>query len=339
MSEKENNIDTSPNLTSSDDLEQVMEENQMEQAAQQPFHNDITCLSGTEILIDSHSVTYERLPMLEVVFDRFLRLLSTNLRNLTSEHVDITIQEMTSVRFGDALEELRPNAMISVFKVKQWETSSLLILNQNIISAIIDLLLGGRKGKYSKLTEERTYTTIETTLIKRLVKMFLTDLSTSFSPVENLQFTFERLETNPGFASIVQPTNATIRVSLHIEMEERYGDVVFLIPYSTLEPIREKLLQMFMGEKFGEDKVWSRHLEKELWNTKLKVDAVLDNFTMKLSEVLHWKKGSFLPLEAGPDSNIMLKRQGMDMMSGKIGNAKGRVAVMIENNHLNEKES
>ena len=78
-------------------------------------------VSGIRAIIDSALVSYERLPMLEVAFDRLVRLMSTSLRNFTSDNVDVSIDNITSVRFGDYLNSIPLPAMLSVFRAEQWD--------------------------------------------------------------------------------------------------------------------------------------------------------------------------------------------------------------------------
>ena len=100
--------------------------------------------------------------------------------------------------------------------------------------------------------------------------IFLADLSSAFDPLSPVNFRFERLETNPRFATIARHANATIVITLRVDMEDRGGRIELLIPYATLEPVRELLLQMFMGEKFGRDSIWEGHLTAELWQTEVR---------------------------------------------------------------------
>jgi len=88
----------------------------------------------------------------------------------------------------------------------------------------------------------------------------LDDLGAAFEPLSPVKFEFDRLETNPRFASIARPANAAIVAKLRIDMEDRGGRLELLLPYATLEPVRELLLQMFLGEKFGRDSIWESHL-------------------------------------------------------------------------------
>ena len=94
--------------------------------------------SGIRAIIDSAMVSYERLPMLEILFDRFVRLLTTSLRNFTSDNVEVTIDSMTSVRFGDYLNSIPLPAIITVFKAEQWDNFGLVTVDSNLIYSIIE---------------------------------------------------------------------------------------------------------------------------------------------------------------------------------------------------------
>jgi flagellar motor switch protein FliM len=200
--------------------------------------------SGIRAIIDSAMVSYERLPMLEIVFDRLVRLMTTSLRNFTSDNVEVSLDRITSVRFGDYMNSVALPAVISVFKAEEWENFGLATVDSNLIYSIVDVLLGGRRGNSTLRIEGRPYTTIETNLVKRLIEVVLSDAEQAFRPLSPVTFTIDRLETNPRFAAISRPANAAILVRLRIDMEDRGGVVELLLPYATIEPIRNVLLQI-----------------------------------------------------------------------------------------------
>jgi flagellar motor switch protein FliM len=285
--------------------------------------------SGIRAIIDSALVSYERLPMLEVVFDRLVRLMTTSLRNFTSDNVEVSIDNITSIRFGDYLNSIPLPAMLSVFRAEEWDNFGLLTVDSALIYSIVDVLLGGRRGTAAMRIEGRPYTTIERNLVERMVSVVLADLSTAFDPLSPVNFRFERLEINPRFATIARPANAAVLARLRIDMEDRGGRLELLIPYATLEPVRELLLQMFMGEKFGRDSIWEAHLAGELWNTNVPLQAVLDSFEYSLRDVIDWKVGTRLPLNATSQSDITLLCGDVPMFSGKMGRKGGNIAVRI----------
>ena len=97
-------------------------------------------------IINSALVSYERLPMLEVVFDRLVRLMTTSLRNFTSDNVEVSLDCITSVRFGDYLNSIPLPAMIGVVNAEEWDGNCLMTVDSALIYSIVDVLLGGRRG-------------------------------------------------------------------------------------------------------------------------------------------------------------------------------------------------
>jgi len=285
--------------------------------------------AGIQAILSSALVSYERLPMLEVVFDRLVRLMSTSLRNFTSDHVEVSLDNIASIRFGDYLNSIPLPAMLSVFKAEEWDNYGLITVDSSLIYSIVDVLLGGRRGTAAMRIEGRPYTTIERSLVERMVHVMLGDLSSAFEPLSPVTFRFDRLETNPRFATISRPSNAAIVARLRIDMEDRGGRLELLLPYATLEPVRELLLQMFMGEKFGRDTIWETHLAEELWVTEVDLEAVIDTQIMKLRDVFDLKVGSRIMLSATQDSPVQLVCGDVPMYNGRMGRKGNRIAVRI----------
>jgi flagellar motor switch protein FliM len=113
-------------------------------------------LTGVQALINSALVSYERLPMLEIVFDRLVRLATTSLRNFTSDNVEVSMDSISSVRFGDYLNSIPLPAILSVIKAEEWDNFGLLTVDSNLIYSMIDVLLGGRRVGGNIRVEGRT---------------------------------------------------------------------------------------------------------------------------------------------------------------------------------------
>ncbi|KRA59541.1 flagellar motor switch protein FliM [Caulobacter sp. Root655] len=286
--------------------------------------------TGIRAIINSALVSYERLPMLEIVFDRLVRLMTTSLRNFTSDNVEVSLDNISSIRFGDYLNSIPLPAILAVFRAEELDNYGLLTVDSNLIYSIVDVLLGGRRGTAAMRIEGRPYTTIERVLVQRMVEVVLHDAKAAFEPLHPVSFTLDRLETNPRFAAIARPANAAILVKLRIDMEDRGGRIELLLPYATLEPIRKMLLQQFMGEKFGRDNIWEGHLATELWTTQMEVRAVLDEQQLPLSRVLDLKVGDTLMLNATPDSPVELRAGSIPLTRGRMGRRNHSIAVRAD---------
>lgn len=285
--------------------------------------------TGIHAIVNSSLVSYERLPMLDVIFDRLVRLMTTSLRNFTSDNIEVSIDDIASVRFGDFLNDIPRPAMIGVFRAREWDNFGLLVVESELIYAVVDVLLGGRRGSPHMRVEGRAYTTIETMLVERMIDVIMKDLSSAFEPLSPVTFQFDRIETNPRFASVARPTNAAVNVRFRVDMEDRGGKLELLIPYATLEPVRELLLQRFMGEKFGRDSIWENHLATELYRTHLDVEAVLGEQEMTLADVMKFKSGQTILFGTHSKQPIELRCGGVPLGFGRIGRSGNAVAVQL----------
>ncbi len=288
--------------------------------------------SGIHAIINSALVSYERLPMLEIIFDRLVRLMSTSLRNFTSENIEVSLDNITSIRFGDYLNSIPLPAMLTVFRAEQWDNYGLLTVDSSLIYSIVDVLLGGRRGTAAMRIEGRPYTTIEQNLVERMISVVLKDMCAAFEPLSKVDFVFERLETNPRFAGVARPANAAILVRLRVDMEDRGGRLEVLLPYATVEPVRELLLQRFMGEKFGRDSIWEGHLATELWSTEIPVEIILDEQMLSLRDVMELKVGQTLMLNITPKSSVEVRSGPVSLMKGQMGRVRQHIAVEVSEN-------
>src|SRR6202521_2734046 len=257
--------------------------------------------SGIRAIIDSAMVSYERLPMLEIVFDRLVRLMTTSLRNFTSDNVEVSLDRITSVRFGDYMNSIPLPAVLSVFKAEEWDNFGLATVDSSLIYSMIDVLLGGRRGASQLRIEGRPYTTIETELVKRLVEVVLADAEQAFRPLSPVTFNIDRLETNPRFAAISRPANAAILVRLH----------------------------MFRGEKFGRDPIWEGHFATEVGQAEISVDAVLYEADIPLKQLMKLKVGDTLPLEMRADALVAVRCGNVTLTEGRMGRVGDRVAIRV----------
>ncbi|MEK9596125.1 MAG: flagellar motor switch protein FliM [Rhodospirillaceae bacterium] len=313
-----------------DDTEQVLNKDEIDSLLGLEDGDTAETAQGLEALVSSSSITYERLPMLEVVFDRLVRMMTTSLRNFTSDNVEVSLENISSTRFGDFVNSVPLPAMLSVVIAEEWDNYVLGVVDSALAYSVVDVLMGGRRGTAAMRIEGRPFTTIERNLVERMINVVLSDLSVAFEPISPITFRFDSLEVNPRFATIARPGDAAILAELRIDMDDRGGRFDLLFPYATLEPVLELLTQMFMGEKFGQDAIWENHLANEVWLTEIELDAVLDQLVISLNEVLNWKPGSRLMLDVKPDTPVEMRCGEVRLFSGKMGQRNGNMAVAID---------
>ena len=285
--------------------------------------------NGIQAIVDSGSVAYERLPMLEIIFERLVRLLSTSLRNFFTDNVEVTLESIRSVRFGDYVNSISQPALLSVFKAEEWDNFGLVTIESALIYSVLGAMFGGKRGQPAPRIDGRPFTSIEIRMVRRVIELVLSDAEAAFKPLSPVRFTVDRVESNPRFVSISRPANAAIRGERKFDMEGRGGALHLLLPYATIEPMRELLLESFMGEKLGRDPIWENHLATEVWQADVDVTCVLHETRMPLKRVMKLEIGDTLMFDARPDSTVSLRCGDFIVTEGRIGRVDDKIAVQV----------
>src|SRR2546422_8449788 len=112
-------------------------------------------------------------------------------------------------------------------------------------------------------------------------------------------------------------------------MEDRGGKTDLKLRNATIEPIRNVLLQMFMGEKFGRDPIWEGHFATEIAQAQISVDAVLYEADIPLKELMKLKVGDTLPLEMSAEALVAVRCGNVTLTEGRMGRVGDRVAIPV----------
>ena len=285
---------------------------------------------GIRAVLDKALQSYDKLPMLEIVFDRLVRLLTTSLRNLTSETVDVDVISFNSLRFNNYIKMIPQTALITVFKAVEWENLGLLTIDSSLVFSMVDILFGGRKNKIDiDDMESRTHTDIEQALVRQISDIILSDLGSAFDVVSPITFAHDRLETNATFATIARPGDAAMLLQLKVDLESRGGKIDILIPYATLDPIRELLSKVFMGESFGADAEWEENLVNIAYGIDLPLDAIIISKPVTIMDIALLKVGKTIVLDHEAEEEILLSSSGVNIFKGQIGKKGDKMAMNI----------
>lgn len=284
---------------------------------------------GIKAVLDQAMQAYEKLPMLEIVFERLIRSLTSSLRNLTSENVEIHVTDLQSLRFGSYLNALPQPSSIAVFKAVELDNLGLISLDNNIILTLVDVLLGGKHSSKDSIVQKRPLTYIEQTIAKQFVEILLGELGNAFDAIAPSNFIFERLESNPNFATICRSGDAIISLRLNVQIESRAGFVDIVIPYNTLEPIKEQLQKVFIGDKFGIDSVWEELLSSSIQEVSMPLEAVVVNTPTRIIDVARLKPGDTIVINHKHDADVLLRCKHKTLFKGQIGKVEDRVAINV----------
>jgi flagellar motor switch protein FliM len=172
--------------------------------------------------------------------------------------------------------------------------------------SLVDVLLGGKSNQTDNIHQKRPLTHIEQTIAKQLAEIILSELGNAFDAISPSNFLFERLESNPNFATICRTGDAIILLKLLVNIENSTGAIDIVIPYNTIEPIKEQLQKVFIGDKFGIDSVWEELLTQRVHEVGMPLEAVVINTPTKIIDVAKLKPGDTIVLNHKYDDDITL---------------------------------
>ena len=181
-----------------------------------------------------------RMPTLEIIHDRFVRLFRLTLSNTLRRVVDINVRSTELIKFGEFIKTLDVPTSMNLFRMTPLRGYSMIVFETRLVFSLIEMFFGGSVEIEAK-TEGRDFTEIESRMIKRVIISGLEDLQTSWRPVFPVQINYSRTEVNPQFVSIVPHSEIVIVVTFDVEIGRSPMAITICVPYSMIEPIRTRL--------------------------------------------------------------------------------------------------
>jgi flagellar motor switch protein FliM len=206
--------------------------------------------------------------------------------------------------------------------------SGIIVLESKLAYSLIDSFLGGTDRPYTKV-EGKDFTQIELSIIKRVVVAALDDLEKAWAPVTPMSIHFVRTETNPQFVGIVPPSDIVIATTFSVELENSSGNLSIVIPFSTLEPIRQKLISGFQQEVVETDHYWVNMMMRHLEETDLNVSVELGSTEISLRQVVELKVGDVIPLRTDATAELAVEVEGVKRYEGLYGSSRGSRAIQV----------
>lgn len=272
---------------------------------------------------------------LALISDRLRSRLTISLRKLVADNVDIT-DRVEILRYGDYINRVPLPVIIGVAEAREWNGSLMVLVDAALVHNLVELLMGGRRHDGGAKLDQRQFTAIEHKMIERTIQIVLDDLGAVFSALSDVTFTVKATEVNPRFVGLARESDVVVQMRHKIQIERRSGIIDIVLPRATLEPVREQLSQQRHGERGTADARWEERLRSQLVTTPVEVVALLPARPRTLGEVLAWRVGSHLALDATPETLVDVVYGGMAAWKALTGQKAGRVAVCLEQKILRD---
>jgi len=268
-----------------------------------------------------------RMPTLEIIHDRFARLLRNGLFNFMRRSPEISVGPPRVIKFSEFVRNLAVPTNLNVVGLKPLRGSGLVVMEPGLVFSVVDSLFGG-DGRFHTRVEGREFTSTESRIIQRLLDAVLEEYRRSWSPVHEISFDFVRSEMHTQFASIATPNEVVLATTFSVEFGGAGGDIHVCLPYASVEPIRDKLFNAIAGDQFEPDKRWMRMLTKQVQAAEVEISASLAALPVKMREILSMRAGDVIAFDR--PKRVVARADGVPIFDCRFGALNGHYALKVE---------
>ncbi|GAB6037801.1 flagellar motor switch protein FliM [Fundidesulfovibrio butyratiphilus] len=268
-----------------------------------------------------------RMPVLEIINDRFSRLATNAMANAMRKRVDVNPISIDMSKFGDFMRSLPVPTSINIFKLDPLRGNAILVVDSRLVFALVENFFGGA-GSQPKV-EGRDFTPIEQAIISKVVRVALINLEEAWRPVHEVHVELIRSEINPQFAAIVPPSDVVVVVTFEVELENAIGSMICCLPYATIEPIRSKLYASFQSERLEVDHAWISRFKERLMETTVELVVRFGCTQLSGRQLLSLKEGDILLLDTDVDDLLPGEVEGVKKFWGLPGTVKSNKAFQV----------
>jgi flagellar motor switch protein FliM len=229
-----------------------------------------------------------RMPTLEIINERFARLLRIGLFNFVRRTAEISVGPVRVQKYSEFVRNLVVPTNLNLVQAKPLRGTALFIFDPDLVYLVIDNLFGGN-GEFHTRVEGRDFTITEQRMIQRLLGVVFEDLEKAWTSVFPLKFEYVRSEMNTQFANIATPNEVVVVTSFTIELGATGGEFHICMPYAMLEPIRDALYSSIQGEQMETDNRWVKLLSRQVQAADVEIVVNLGTVELTLQEVLNMR--------------------------------------------------
>lgn len=286
-------------------------------------HNDRVCIY--DLFNTEHKVL---VPNLDVIYDSFIRYNRVTLSNRLRKIIEIRKLGTLPYKFDEFLQTLPSPVCMAIYKIDPLKGAALIAMDSNLVFTLVDCILGGT-GASNMPEKNRMFTSIELRLMETIVKDVLSDMEKAWAHIQATKMSLLRMEMNPRLVTIVPPEYQVVTMALEIQIEEFKGEMVFAIPYMTIEPVRDKLKSGTQLDVMAVDPEWSNRLSAELLDAPLELTVELGGSTITLGELMEMVPGDTIMLNKDSRSDLTVKIEGTGKFYAIPGVKGGNKAVQL----------
>ncbi len=270
----------------------------------------------------------EHLRTLEIIFEHYGRLISTNLPVILRKNAQVTVASSETVTFSEFTNALSNPSILGIVAFEPLGGNIIIDLATNIAFAMIDRMLG---GEGNPLDKTREFSDIELSILQKIMVMLTQLLRDPWKNVLEVSPVLTRLETNPQFAQIIAPGEMIAVVTLNIKIGDVEGFMNMCLPFITLEDVMDRLNTKFWYSTMQEnkDEFAKDNIEAMLKRVVIPVKAVLGTSKITVNDFMNLQVGDCIRLDAKVDSDMNIFVGNIKKFTALPGASDDQYAVRV----------
>lgn len=270
----------------------------------------------------------EHLRTLEIIFEHYGRLVSTNLPVYLRKSVQVSVINSEALTFSEFTNSLANPVILGIVSFQPLNGNIMVELGSGLGFAMVDRLLGGQGDTLEK---SREFSEIEMSLVEKMMAVCISLLREPWRNVLDLNPVLERVETNPQFAQIIAPTEMIAIVTLNIKIGDVEGLMNVCLPYFTLESIMDKLNTKFwfstMQDASEED--YTEHMQDMIQHVSVPIIAKLGDSSITVADFVNLQVGDVIRLSSRVDEEMDIYVGNIRKFKALPGATKKQYAVRV----------
>jgi flagellar motor switch protein FliM len=279
-------------------------------------------------LTNQDRVIRGRMPTLDIIYERFIRLYRMSLSNSLRKIATISIISTDLLKFGEFVNTLPIPSCMCIMRFESLRGPALLVFESKLAYALVDSFFGGTDRPFTRI-EGKEFTRIELSIMQKVMDLAIRDLEEAWAPVHKSDISFVRTEVNPQFVGVVPPSDVIISTTFEVELENASGTIALVIPYSTIEPIKNKLNASFQTESERVDKEWTAKMEEHLYDVEANLLINLGCASITVGDLVNLNVGDIIPLKQGADGELEVLVEGVPKYRCFFGISRGNKAIQV----------
>ena len=270
----------------------------------------------------------EHLRTLEIIFEHYSRLISTNLPVYLRKNVQVTVASSETVTFSEFSNALSNPSVLGIVNFAPLNGNIIIEIATNLCYAMLDRMLG---GSGQPLEKSRDFSDIELTILQKLLVMFTQLMREPWKNVVEISPVLSRLETNPQFAQVIAPSDMIAIVTLNMKIGDVEGMVNICLPFFTLEDVMDKLNTKYWFSTMQEnhDEHYEEYIESMIRRVDIPIKAVLGKSTISVNDFLNLQVGDCIRLDSRVDTDMDVYVGNIKKFTALPGTERDSYAVQI----------